>query len=86
MGMYGGDVMRRFIIFIMFVMFCLMCPTAQANHKVVYLYTNITSPWTVPADWSNTNTIEVIGAGGGGATSLTGFDWWRRRRRLFKDF
>jgi hypothetical protein len=23
--------------------------------------------WTVPGDWSNTNTVEVIGGGGGGA-------------------
>ncbi|MGA7867701.1 MAG: hypothetical protein WCA23_27600, partial [Stellaceae bacterium] len=25
--------------------------------------------WTVPGDWSNTNTIETIGGGGGGATA-----------------
>jgi hypothetical protein len=24
--------------------------------------------WTVPGDWSNTNTIETIGGGGGGGT------------------
>jgi hypothetical protein len=28
--------------------------------------------WTVPSDWSNTNTIECIGGGGGGSAATSG--------------
>jgi hypothetical protein len=40
---------------------------------VIFLTTTGTNNWTVPADWNNAaNTIEVIGAGGGGARQQFG--------------
>jgi hypothetical protein len=35
--------------------------------KVIFLTSGTT--WTVPSDWSNTNTVEAIGGGGGGGGS-----------------
>jgi hypothetical protein len=40
--------------------------------KVVFLTTTGAGTWTVPADWTNVNTVEVIGGGGGGRSSTTG--------------
>src|SRR5215207_2694307 len=37
--------------------------------KVIFLTTTGAGTWNVPADWSNTNKIEVIGAGAGGRTA-----------------
>jgi hypothetical protein len=34
--------------------------------KVVFLTSTGANTWTVPSDWTNVNTIEVIGGGGGG--------------------
>jgi hypothetical protein len=39
---------------------------------VVFLTSTGANTWTVPSDWSDTNTIEVIGGGGGGARSAAG--------------
>lgn len=36
--------------------------------KVIFLTSGTTS-WTIPADWTSTNSIEVIGGGGGGRTA-----------------
>ena len=42
-------------------------PEAEAGfRKVIFITTNGTSTWVVPADWNNqANMVEVIGAGGG---------------------
>jgi hypothetical protein len=37
---------------------------------VVFLTTTGGATWTVPTDWSNTNSIECVGAGAGGARGL----------------
>ena len=65
--------MKKTTTFILFLTLCCICSTAQATRKVVYLTTANASPFTIPADWSNTNTIEVIGSGGGGGTSTSTF-------------
>lgn len=49
-----------------------LLPTV-AFATVVVLTTADTSPWTVPADWNNSdNSIEAIGGGGGGGSGATG--------------
>jgi hypothetical protein len=40
--------------------------------KVIFLTTTGAGNWTVPSDFSSTNTIEVIGGGGGGAAGPSG--------------
>jgi len=37
-----------------------------------YLTTADTSPWTVPSDWTTTNTIEIVGGGGSGGAGSSG--------------
>ncbi|MDD5145368.1 MAG: hypothetical protein PHF44_00745 [Candidatus Pacebacteria bacterium] len=44
---------------------------ADVTVKVVFFKTGTTS-WTVPYDWSSSNTVEVIGGGGGGFTGSNG--------------
>lgn len=44
-----------------------LSPVEAATTTVFITSTSQTS-WTVPNDWTNTNTIELIGGGGGGAT------------------
>ncbi|MBI5457877.1 hypothetical protein HY971_04105 [Candidatus Kaiserbacteria bacterium] len=44
--------------------------TTASTQKVIFLTTTGINTWTVPSDWSSTNTIEVIGAGGGGGNQL----------------
>lgn len=39
----------------------------RAATTTVFLTTTSQTSWTVPDDWTNTNTIEAIGGGGGGA-------------------
>ncbi|TSC65983.1 MAG: hypothetical protein CEO21_281, partial [Microgenomates group bacterium Gr01-1014_80] len=46
--------------------------TSLASATTVYLTTADTSPWTVPSDWTNTNTIRTIGGGGAGDNLSTG--------------
>jgi hypothetical protein len=41
-------------------------PHSAAAFKRVFLRPDSTSPWTVVADWSDTNVVEVIGGGAGG--------------------
>ena len=38
---------------------------------VTQIYIISGTSWTVPSDWSNTNTIETIGGGGGGGPRAT---------------
>jgi hypothetical protein len=40
--------------------------------KVIFLTTTGAGTWTVPSDWSNTNTVETIGGGGGGRVAAAG--------------
>jgi hypothetical protein len=40
---------------------------------VTQIYIISGTSWTVPSDWSNTNTIETIGGGGGGQTANVNF-------------
>jgi hypothetical protein len=40
---------------------------------VTQIYIISGTSWTVPSDWSNTNTIETIGGGGGGQTTNVNF-------------
>jgi hypothetical protein len=45
---------------------------AQAADTIVYIINTASTTWTVPANWSASNTIEAIGAGGnGGYASAT---------------
>lgn len=44
----------------------------KAATTTVFLTTADTSPWTVPDDWTNTNSIEVISGGGGGVDAANG--------------
>ncbi len=37
--------------------------------KVIFLTTTGANTWPVPADFTSTNTIELIGGGGGGSES-----------------
>jgi hypothetical protein len=39
---------------------------------VTQIYIISGTSWTVPSDWSNTNTIETIGGGGGGSGASNG--------------
>src|SRR5215216_2467307 len=40
--------------------------------KVIFLTTTGAGSWTIPSDWTSTNTIEVLGGGGGGRTAAAG--------------
>lgn len=51
------------------LLFFALTPLAFAAEKVIFLTTTGSNTWTVPDDWTNTNTIEAIGGGGGGAGS-----------------
>jgi len=44
---------------------------AQAADTTVYIVNAASTTWTVPANWSASNTIEVIGAGGAGDSQNT---------------
>ncbi|HLC89881.1 MAG TPA: hypothetical protein VJG65_02890, partial [Patescibacteria group bacterium] len=45
---------------------------AQAVDTVIFLTIADSSPWTVPTDWSDVNTIVAIGGGGGGGSTANG--------------
>src|SRR6185295_12301461 len=59
-----SHVLRIFaaIFLISFSTFFIFAGKAEA----VTIFITSTQAWAVPSDWSNTNTIEVIGGGGGG--------------------
>lgn len=50
--------------------FCTFAPHAAYAATVIFLTSGTT--WTVPSDWTNTNTIEVIGGGAAGRTGSVG--------------
>ncbi|OGY44173.1 MAG: hypothetical protein A2729_00990 [Candidatus Buchananbacteria bacterium RIFCSPHIGHO2_01_FULL_39_14] len=45
---------------------------AKAVDTVIFLTIADSSPWTVPLDWSDVNTIVAIGGGGGGGSTANG--------------
>ena len=59
-------------------MLILSRPPGGGSPKVIYLTDTTQTSWTVPSDWSNTNTIEAIAGGAGGGTTGGGGGEYRK--------